>query len=160
MSRTARSPDLVPRPTLIAAGSLVLFAIAATGMMRIAGIAPAASPVLLRQQAHVAPVKTRVLRFIDRADGAVVIADMRGGTAAVIAPGEQTGFVRGVMRGLARERRAHGIGDGPPFTLTLWRDGELSLTDSATGRAIELTAFGSTNRATFAALLDAKGPAA
>ena len=51
-----------------------------------------------------------------------------------------------------------GIGDGPPFTLTLWRDGELSLTDTATGRAIELTAFGTTNRATFAALLDAKGP--
>ena len=60
----------------------------------------------------------------------------------MIEPGQQTGFIRGVMRGLARERRMRGIGDAPPFNLSLWRDGELSLTDSATGRSIELTAFG------------------
>ena len=116
--------------------------------------------MLLREQAHIAPIKSRALRFVDRADGAVVIVDARGGTAAVIAPGQKTGFVRGVMRGLARERHAHGIGEGPPFTLTLWQDGELSLVDTATGRAIELTAFGTTNRATFAALLDATGSGA
>ncbi|TXC71171.1 phosphonoacetaldehyde methylase [Sphingomonas ginsenosidivorax] len=152
--------DLIPRNTLIGAGALVAFALAAASFVRIADIPPAASPVLLREQAHIAPVKSRSLRFVDRGDGAVVIADVRGGIAAVIAPGQQTGFVRGVMRGLARERHAHGIGDGPPFTLTLWRDGELSLVDTATGRAVELTAFGTTNRATFAALLDAAGPAA
>jgi putative photosynthetic complex assembly protein len=151
---------MIPRATLVGAGALVLFALAAAGIVRIANIPPAASPVLLREQARIAPVQSRTLRFIDRADGAVVITDAHGATAAVIAPGQETGFVRGVMRGLARERRAHGIGDGPPFTLTLWRDGELSLVDTATGRAIELTAFGTTNRATFAALLDAKGPTA
>lgn len=152
--------DLIPRTTLISAGALVAFALAAASIVRIADIPPSASPALLREQAHITPVKSRTLRFIDRADGAVVIADARGGTVAVIEPGQKTGFVRGVMRGLARERHAHGIGAGPPFTLTLWRDGELSLVDTATGRAIELTAFGTTNRATFAALLDAKGPPA
>lgn len=160
MSSTHHHADLVPRSTLIGAAALVLFALSATSIMRIAHVPPAASPVLMREQAKIAPVKSRELRFVDRADGAVVIVDARGTTAAVIAPGEKTGFIRGVMRGLARERRALGIGDGPPFTLTLWRDGELSLTDTATGRAIELTAFGTTNRATFAALLDAKAPAA
>ena len=79
-------------------------------------------------------------------------------TVAVIAAGQKTGFVRGVMRGLARDRRARGIDNRPPFTLTLWRDGELSLTDTATGRTIELSAFGPTNRATFAALLPAQAP--
>ncbi|MEG3165476.1 photosynthetic complex assembly protein PuhC [Sphingomonas sp. PB2P19] len=152
--------DMLPRGTLISAGALVLFALAATTIVRIADIPPAASPTLLRERAHITPVRSRALRFIDRADGAVVIADVGGATASVIAPGQETGFIRGVMRGLARERRARGIGDGPPFTLTLWRDGELSLVDTATGRAIELTAFGTTNRATFAALLDAKGPTA
>jgi len=152
--------DMLPKGTLVIAGALVLFALAAASIARIAHIPPAASPVAMRAQAHIAAVKSRDLRFVDRADGAVVISDVKGGVAQVIAPGQQTGFIRGVMRGLARERRAHGIGDGPPFNLTLWRDGELSLTDSATGRAIELTAFGSTNRATFAALLDAKGPTA
>ena len=148
--------DMLPRGTLVIAGALVLFALTMTSAMRIAHVAPAASPVLMREQAHVAPVTSRDLRFVDRADGAVVIEDVdRRTTAAIIAPGQKTGFIRGVMRGLARERRSRGIGDGPPFNLTLWRDGELSLTDMATGRAIELTAFGSTNCAAFAALLDA-----
>lgn len=159
MSSSHNHADMLPRGTLIIAGALVLFALTATSIVRIAHIAPSASPVAFREQAHIAPVKSRDLRFIDRADGAVLIEDAdKGGTAMVIAPGQTTGFIRGVMRGLARERRSRGIGDGPAFNLTLWQDGQLSLTDKATGRAIELTAFGSTNRATFAVLLDAKGP--
>jgi len=146
--------DMLPRGTLIIAGALVLFAFTATAVVRIADIPAAASPVALRATDHIALVASRNLRFIDRADGAVVIEDTdRGGTASVIEPGQQTGFIRGVMRGLARERRMRGIGDQPPFNLSLWRDGELSLTDSATGRSIELTAFGSANRASFLALL-------
>ena len=157
MSTTHDHSNMLPKGALVIVGALILFVLTATSVVRIAHIPPAASPALLRAQAGIVAVKSRDLRFTDRADGAVVIADVKGGVAEVIAPGQQTGFIRGVMRGLARERRAHGIGDGPPFKLTLWRDGELTLTDSATGRAIEMTAFGSTNRAAFAALLDAKG---
>ncbi|UZK66642.1 photosynthetic complex assembly protein PuhC [Sphingomonas sp. M1-B02] len=156
MSGTHSHGDMLPRGTLFLAGALVLFALTAASVVRIADIPPAASPTLMREQAGIRVVKSRDLRFIDRADGAVVIEDVKGGVASTVVPGQQTGFIRGVMRGLARERRAHGIGDGPPFKLTLWADGELSLVDSATGRALELTAFGTTNRATFAALLDAK----
>lgn len=146
--------DMLPRGTLIIAGALVAFAFTATAVVRIAGVPAAASPVALRDANHVALVASRNLRFIDRADGAVVIQDTdKGDNASVIAPGQQTGFIRGVMRGLARERRSRGIGNQPPFNLSLWRDGELSLTDSATGRSIELTAFGSSNRASFLALL-------
>ena len=146
--------DMLPRGTLITAGALVLFAFAATATVRLAHIPPAASPVLMRQAEHLVPVEQRNLRVIDRADGAVVIEDAdKGENASIIAPGQTTGFIRGVMRGLARERRSRGIGNQPPFNLALYRDGELSLTDSATGRSIELTAFGSTNRASFLALL-------
>lgn len=151
--------EMLPRGALVTAGALVLFALVATATVRIAGIPAAASPAAMRAQANVGAVSSRNLRFLDRGDGAVIIQDVdRGDTASIIAPGEQTGFIRGVMRGLARERRMRGIGDQPPFNLTQWRDGELTLTDSATGRSIELTAFGSTNRATFAALLE-NGPA-
>ena len=150
--------DMLPRGTLIIAGALVLFAFSATALVRVADIPAAASPVALRMANHVGLVASRNLRFVDRADGAVVIEDAdKGGEASVIPPGQQTGFIRGVMRGLARERRARGIGNQPPFNLSLWRDGELSLTDSATGRSIELTAFGSANRASFLALLPAGG---
>lgn len=159
MSASHSHASMLPKGALVIVGALVLFVLTAISFVRIAHVPPAASPEAARAAAGIAAVKSRDLRFTDRADGAVVIADVKGGIAQVIAPGQQTGFIRGVMRGLARERRAHGIGDGPPFNLTLWQDGELSLTDSATGRAIELTAFGLTNRAAFAVLLDAKGPA-
>ena len=56
----------------------------------------------------------------------------------------------------ARAAQCAASATAPPFTLTAWRDGELSLTDTATGRSIELTAFGSTNRAAFAALLETR----
>lgn len=145
--------DMLPRGTLVIAGALVAFALTTTAAMRIAHVPPAASPAAMREANHVDAVASRNLRFIDRADGAVVIEDVRGSTASVIEPGQQTGFIRGVMRGLARERRMRGLGNQPPFKLTLWRDGELSLTDSVTGRSIEMTAFGSSNRASFMALL-------
>lgn len=158
MSATTPRADTLPRGTLVIAGCLLGFAFAATSIVRITGTPAAASPAAMRAEAGIAAVASRDLRFLDRADGAVVIQDARTGRAAsVIRAGEKTGFIRGVMRGLARDRRARGIGEAPPFNLTLWRDGELSLTDSATGRSIELTAFGSTNRAAFAALLP-KGP--
>ncbi len=147
----------LPKGALVLATSLVLFSLAVTATVRIAHLPPSASPVLLRQQEKIAPVQSRDLRFSDRPDGSVLIEDVTtGGTASVIEPGSNSGFIRGVMRGLARERRMHGIGVAPPFRLTAWHDGELSLTDSATGRSIELGAFGATNRAAFAALL---GPA-
>lgn len=149
--------DMLPKGTLYLAGALAIFAFGAAATVRLTGTPAAASPVALRAAEHVQPIATRSLRFVDRADGAVVIEDVgRGGIASVIEPGQETGFIRGVMRGLARERKMHGIGDAPPFTLTAWRDGELSLTDTATGRSIEMTAFGSANRAAFAALLETK----
>jgi hypothetical protein len=36
----------------------------------------------------------------------------------------------------------------------MWKDGQLSLKDPATGREIELGAFGASNRAQFAGLLE------
>jgi len=77
-----------------------------------------------------------------------------GETVRVLVDGVPgNGFVRGVMRGMARERHFRGVGMTPPFTLTLWQNGTLSLVDKATGRAIELGSFGPDNRAAFAALM-------
>ena len=71
---------------------------------------------------------------------------------AVLAPGTN-GFARGVLRGLARERRRSDIGMEPPFRLARWSDGRLTLEDPTTGRRIELGAFGPTNAEVFAALM-------
>ena len=99
-----------------------------------------------------APVATRELRFEDRADGTVTVRDAGDGAEiARLAVGED-GFVRSVMRGLVRERRAQGIGAQIPFRLTTWASGFVSLEDPATGRLVELTAFGPDNVAAFARL--------
>lgn len=146
--------NMLPRGALALCFTMVGLSLAVTTAARISGMAPTASPVLLRAAGHVRPIASRDLRFTDRADGAVVIEDVTlGRTAGMVAPGSKSGFIRGVMRGLARDRHLRGLGEQPPFRLTEWADGELSLTDLATGRTLELSGFGSTNRAAFAALL-------
>ena len=54
---------------------------------------------------------------------------------------------------MARARRLDGIGAAPPFRLTAWSDGRLTLDDASDGRHLELEAFGSLNVAVFARLL-------
>jgi putative photosynthetic complex assembly protein len=137
-----------PRGVLIAAGLMLTFAILAAGAGRLTGAG-------LLQQPTAAPVEVRELRFEDGADGSVAVLDAASGAlVATLAPGTN-GFIRGVLRGLARDRRLADIGMAAPFVLTLWQDGRLSLADPATGRFIDLGAFGTTSLDAFARLVDA-----
>jgi putative photosynthetic complex assembly protein len=52
-----------------------------------------------------------------------------------------------------RDRKKLALGPEMPFRLTLWHDGRLVLDDPATGRHVDLRAFGTTNRNAFARLL-------
>lgn len=109
--------------------------------------------VLMR--ADEVPLAQRLLQFDDGPDGSVLILD--AGTREVLArfPVAEGGFVRGTLRALARERRQGEQGREQPFRLAAWRDGQLTLDDVATGRRVDLTAFGSTNSGIFARLLTA-----
>jgi putative photosynthetic complex assembly protein len=99
------------------------------------------------------PVASRDIRFEDRTDGSIaVLAADNGRLIELLSPGTH-GFVRIVMRGLARDRLVSGIGAGPPFTLTRWADGRLTISDAATARRVELTGFGKDNVNAFANLL-------
>jgi len=140
-------PNLAfPRAALLAAAALLTLALVSAAATRIAG------DYVMERPPGVAAANSD-LRFADRNDGAVVVTRVPdGSTIAVLEPGTN-GFVRGVLRGLARERRFRGVGAEEPFRLTRWADGRLSLKDPATGRNIELRAFGPTNEAAFARLL-------
>ncbi|MFM9827944.1 MAG: photosynthetic complex assembly protein PuhC [Sphingomonas sp.] len=154
MSIAHSHENMLPRGALIGAGALVLVALTATSVARISGMTPAATPAVARAADNARIVSSRQLRFSDREDGAVVITDVRTGLIAEqIKPGSNSGFIRGVMRGFARDRRMRDVGPDAPFTLTLWNDGQLSLIDHATGRSVELNSFGSTNRQSFLELL-------
>lgn len=154
MSLVHSHEETVPRPMLAMAMALVGISLALTAAVRLGFAEREAVPGEARALAAVTALETRQLRFLDAPDGAVVIREAGGRTIARL-EGEQpgAGFIRGVMRGLARERRMRGLGSAPPFILTRWSDGALSLTDSATGRSVELGAFGPDNRAAFARLL-------
>lgn len=93
----------------------------------------------------------RRLRFIDAADKSVQVLDADSGAEVYRVTGE-AGFVRGILRGMARERRRLGKPAEAPFELSL-EAGLLTLRDLATGAHIELTAFGRTNAGAFARML-------
>lgn len=103
------------------------------------------------------PQQERLVRFEDAADGAVVIRDAQNNQLLARFPVAEGGFVRGSIRALARERRQEGQGREAPFRLAAWADGQLTLDDAATGRRIDLTAFGATNAGVFSRLLTARG---
>lgn len=100
-----------------------------------------------------ATVATREFRFEDRADGSIQVVDARDHRLLqTVAPGTN-GFLRGTMRGLARERHRRGIGAETPFRMNGHADGRLTLEDPATGRRVDLGSFGPTNAAVFAGIM-------
>jgi putative photosynthetic complex assembly protein len=138
--------NILPRGALIGAAILVFGSILLVVVARLTGYSPA-------KPAPSAVVEAYDLRFEDRPDGAIVVSLAPDGRLVeTLAPGTN-GFVRGVLRGLARERRADHIDESPPFRLTRWADGRLSLDDPSTGRHVDLEVFGPTNAGAFAEIL-------
>ncbi len=136
----------VPRGLLIAAGALLGFALLAVTAARLTGVG-------LTQMPAARIVETRELNFHDRSDGSIVAYDPHARqVVTTIAPGSN-GFLRGTLRGLARERKRQEVGKEPPFVLIRWSDGRLSLEDPATGRRVNLEAFGPVNAGVFAQMV-------
>lgn len=157
MNHAAQHANTVPRPALAMAGAVVALTLALTALVRVGVLDREAVPAAARARGGVTADILRHLVFVDRADGAVEVRDAdRGGATLAVLIGENDGggFVRGVMRGMARERRMIGAGAAVPFALTGWSNGSLTLRDPATGRSIELGSFGATNRAAFARFLN------
>ena len=144
-----RRPDPFPRSVLLVVGSVIALSIAGAAAGRLTGIAnstPTAKPLIVRE-----------LLFRDQSNGAVTVYDAINPSAPIetVAP-ETNGFLRASVRGLAQQRLRQDASRTMPFRLTGWADGRLTLEDPATGRRLEMEAFGETNEAVFAHLLTAK----
>ena len=134
------------RAPLFALGTLVLASVVAVTAVRLTGIGVAHEP-------DAAAVTTREFRFEDRPDGSIVVLDASGAHLIdTVAPGTN-GFLRGTMRGLARERMRQGVGQALPFRMIGRSDGKLTLEDPGTGRRVDLGSFGPTNAAVFAHIM-------
>lgn len=154
MSLTDHHDPTVPREALIGAAVLLAFVMALTGATSLGLIPQSANPETARAAADVQPAQSRSLRFTDQRDGSVAITDAQSGAVvSTIAFGEG-GFVRATMRRLAKARAAAGIGAAPPFTLTRWNNGALSLTDPQTGESAEIHGFGADHSRAFADMLN------
>jgi putative photosynthetic complex assembly protein len=132
-----------PRAPLIAAILVVGLTVAGVGATRLGLISPATA-----EASDAQPVAYADMRFADMDDGERIIPPATGG------------FVRGVLRGLVRDRRARGLGSEQPFRVTEWSDGKVTIQDLATARVIKLDAFGQTNRQAFLDLMNTPETAA
>ena len=95
----------------------------------------------------------RDILFSDRVDGSISIRDASTGQLiGEISPGEG-GFVRGALRGFARERRLQNPGMESPLRLAAMMGGAIVLEDPVSGRWTDLRAFGATNAQSFADIL-------
>ena len=134
-----------PRAPLLAAAALVALAIIAVACVRLTGIGAVHVP-------DAPTVVVRDLRFEDRPDGGVAVYDVQSDELVKVITGSN-GFLRGTLRGLARERKRSGFGPDQAFRLVGHADGRLTLEDPATARRVDLESFGPTNVAVFAQLL-------
>lgn len=141
----------IPTPALLGIGLLVGFTLLVVIGGKELDIGTVKNP-----EAAVAVV--RELRFEDREDGALLVFETpENALVYLIEPGSNSGFVRGVLRGFARERHRSGVGIEPPFLLSALVDGRMFLEDPETGRRVPLDGFGRTNAEAFARILVAKG---
>ena len=154
MNHAVQHDPTVPRGALIGAAILLMFVITLTGAVRFGLIPRTADPSVTRAAAHVMAAQERSLRFTDRADGAVLVSDANSGETVAVIPFGKGGFLRATMRRMAKVRIAAGIGKEPPFTLTRWENGALSLKDPATGRDAEIYGFGPDHTKIFADMLE------
>ena len=142
--------DPFPRGVVLVAGLGLLLAIGGALAGRIAGPAPTQPSGQL--------LAARELTFRDLPDGAVGVQDATGAEIIRLEAGTNS-FIRATLRGLVRERRMGELGPQAPFRLAAWNDGRLTLEDIATGRIIDIVAFGPTQTEAFARLLSARSEA-
>lgn len=137
----------VPRGAIIAAGAMMVIALGVAAGARTTHAtlpdASAASPVVVSVD----------LRFEDQADGSVAVLDADSGREVQRVPPESNGFVRGVLRGMLRARKLESLGPDARFRLSRHENQLLTLEELATGRRVELSSFGHTNRAAFESML-------
>jgi putative photosynthetic complex assembly protein len=142
----------MPRPVLYGAAALVAFALTMAAAARLS------TPDPSQAQQAATTLMQRDLRFEDRSDGGVNVIDAGSKRVIeIVAPGTN-GFLRGALRGMARQRRLQGLGSEAPFRLMARSDGSLQLEDLATRRHIDLSSFGPTNSGAFAKLLTLRDP--
>ena len=139
----------------------VYVASALLGGVIVAGLAmPHHGRALFAAEPPTAPLEAaRALRFEPGAHDALLVLDARTGQRIAVFAAEQAGFLHGLAHGLAATRRRENLAADGTYTLSLYADGRLILTDPPTHTTIDIESFGPTNVASLVSLLAAGGRA-
>jgi putative photosynthetic complex assembly protein len=136
--------------------SVILAAIAFVLVMSMSAAYVARTTDIGATRLTVAPaVESRDLRFVDLPNAKVSVVDAVTSREIEVLTPDSHGFIKIVLKDLAQQRAVLGIGQEPPFRLSLLSDGTTIMTDTATGRIITLNAFGNSNALAFRPLLNA-----
>jgi putative photosynthetic complex assembly protein len=141
-----REEVMIPRIVLRALIGVVLFSFFAVLVAKYTGYG-----VMMTPQS--AAAETRLLQFDVQSNGEMVVRDHESGAEVALFGEGEGGFIRGVLRGLARSRALERMEEGDVFLLTRWEDGRLSVTDPITQERFDLNSFGVDNLQAFAQLL-------
>ncbi|WP_254598087.1 photosynthetic complex assembly protein PuhC [Polynucleobacter antarcticus] len=106
----------------------------------------------MERQEDAQVIAKQSLFFRDLPDGSVGVILASNGQMIAQVEG-QAGFIRGILRAMARERRIRKISSDQPFELSSHSDGRLTLIDTATNNRIDLESFGKDNAAEFSVFL-------
>ena len=103
--------------------------------------------------------QSRVLQLIEQDDGKLVIRDAEKNLDIKVFAKREDNFIRVITHSLTLQRKTANVPLDAPYVLSRLEDGLNTLTDTATGRVIMLSAFGPGNSQTFASLLTMETPA-
>jgi putative photosynthetic complex assembly protein len=140
-----------PKLPLYLAAAVALLAVASVAVARLTTL-PEESPV-----AAIPVLETRDLVFTDADDGSVIVTDAATQARIAVAEPGTNGFLRGMLRGLMRNRKHESIDPLTPMRLERLSNGGILLIDQATGATLPLDAYGRDNVAVFRAFLISKG---
>lgn len=106
------------------------------------------------------PVDAVEVSFVEQTDGVIQVMDAADGERLLELAEGEGGFMRGILRPLRRERMRHGQSMDPPYILTRYRSGAVTLADPSTDLVVDIAAFGATSMAYFSRLFtdDVGGP--
>jgi len=146
------NPSTSDRPfplfPLVGAGSLILIS-----LLSVAWVRWFAEPDM-GQVTHASVLQAKSLHFQDQPEGEVAVLDADSGELIALLGVGEHGFIRSTLRGLARARKARGMGPETPFILERMSNGQLILVDPVTDQRIDLWAFGEVNARSFEEFLN------
>ncbi|MEM8751915.1 MAG: photosynthetic complex assembly protein PuhC [Pseudomonadota bacterium] len=144
----ARDKEKIPTLLLRAMLTLVLCSLLIVAYARLTDRPLEATP-----PTGIPVIKERSIILSGGMNGAAQVLDLDGSLIASLTP-EEGGFISGVYRVLAHERKKIDAPRHAPVRLVAYEDGRLALFDDLTGWRAELIGFGRDNYAAFARLLN------